>query len=118
MALEGSGVQSWTGGGVGMNWLVVLTLPNCFDLPFSSQGDLFLWSLKNMSVSFRVKDQCQAAFHCPVYSWVAQAEVQPAVGVRGGVTARSGPLSLWPPFGKSAQISKGNIFPVATPCCS
>ena len=63
-----------------------------------------MWSLKNMSVSFRVKDQCQAAFHCPVYSGVAQAEVQPLVGVRGGVTARSGPLSLWPPFGKSAQI--------------
>ena len=71
-----------------------------------------------MSVSFRVKDQCQAAFHCPVYCGVAQAEVQPAVGVRGGVTARSGPLSLWPPFGKSAQTAKGNIFPVATPCCS
>ena len=53
MALEGSGVQSWRGGGVGMNWLVVLTLPNFFDLPFSSQGDFFLWSLKNMSVSFR-----------------------------------------------------------------
>ena len=101
-----------------MNWLVVLTLLNFFDLPFSSQGDFFLWSLKNMSVFFRVKDQCQAAFHCPVYSGVAQAEVQPAVGVRGGVTARSGPLSLWPPFGKSAQIAKGNIFPVATPCCS
>ena len=46
-----------------MNWLVVLTLPNFFDLPFSSQGDFFLWSLKNMSVSFRVKDQCQAAFN-------------------------------------------------------
>ena len=87
-----------------MNWLVVLTRLNFFDLPFSSQGDFFLWSLKNMSVSFRVKDQCQAASHCPVYSGVAQAEVQPAVGVRGGVTARSGPLSLWPPFGKSAQI--------------
>ena len=57
-----------------------------------------------MSVSFRVKDQCQAAFYCPVYCGVPQAEVQPAVGVRGGVTARSGPLSLWPPFGKSAQI--------------
>ena len=70
MALEGSGVQSWRAGGVGMNWLVVLTLPNFFDLPFSSQGDFFLWSLKNMSVSFRVKDQCQAAFHCPVYSGV------------------------------------------------
>ena len=63
-----------------------------------------MWSLKNMSVSFRVKDQCQAAFHCPVYCGVAQAEIQPAVGVRGGVTARSGPLSLWPCFGKSAQI--------------
>ena len=61
MALEGSGVQSWRGGGVGMNWLVVLTRLNFFDLPFSSQGDFFLWSLKNMSVSFRVKDQCQAA---------------------------------------------------------
>ena len=47
-----------------------------------------------MSVSFRVKDQCQAAFYCPVYCGVAQADVQPAVGVRGGVTARSGPLSL------------------------
>ena len=65
-----------------------------------------------MSVSFRVKDQCQAAFHCPVYSGVAQAEVQPAVGVRGGVTARSGPLSLWPPFGKSAPyIVTGPYLP-------
>ena len=100
MPLEGSGVQSWRGGGVGMNWLVVLTRLNFFDLPFSSQGDFFLWSLKNMSVSFRVKDQCQAASHYPVYSGVAQA----AVGVRGGATARSGPLSLWPPFGKLAQI--------------
>ena len=44
------------------------------------------------------------ASHCPVHSGVAQAEVQPAVGVRGGVTARCGPLSLWPPFGKSAKI--------------
>ena len=94
MPLEGSGVQSWRGGGVGMNWLVVLTRLNFFDLPFSNQGDFFLWSLKNMSVSFRVKDQCQAASHCPVYSGGAQAEVQPAVGVRGGVTARSGSLSL------------------------
>ena len=76
-----------------------------FSLPFSSHGDFSLWSLKNMSVSFRVKDQCQAASHCPVYSGVAEAEVQPAVGVRGRVTARCGPLSLWPPFGKSAQIS-------------
>ena len=57
-----------------------------------------------MLFSFRVKDQCQAASHCPVYSEVAEAEVQPVVGVRGGVTARCGPLSLWPPFGKSAQI--------------
>ena len=54
-----------------MNWLVVLTLLNFFDLTFSSQGDFFLWSLNNMSVSFRVKDQFQAAFHCPVYSMVA-----------------------------------------------
>ena len=44
-----------------MNWLVAaLSRLNFFDLPFSSQGDFFLWSLKNMSVSFRVKDQCQA----------------------------------------------------------
>ena len=71
-----------------------------------------------MSVSFRVKDQCQAASHGPVYSGVAEAEVQPAVGVRGRVTAKCGPLSLLPPFGKSAQIAKGNISPVATPCCS
>ena len=49
-----------------------------------------MWSLKNMSVSFRVKDQFQAAFHCPVYCGVAQADVQPAVSVRGRVTARSG----------------------------
>ena len=57
-----------------------------------------------MSVSFRMKDQCKAASHSPVYSGVAEAEVQPVVGARGGVTARCGPLSLWPPFGKSAQI--------------
>ena len=43
------------------------------------QNEFFF--LKNMLVSFRVKDQCQAASHCPVYSGVAQAEVQPAVGV-------------------------------------
>ena len=62
MPLEGSGVQSGGGGGgLGMNWLVAAT--ELFFQPFSSQGDLFLWSLKNMSVSFRVKDQCQAAFH-------------------------------------------------------
>ena len=71
-----------------------------------------------MSVSFRVEDQYQAASHCPVYSGVAEEAVRPAVGVRGGVNARCVPLSLWPPFGKSAQIAKGNIFPVATPCCS
>ena len=118
MPLEGSGVQSWRGGRVGMKWLVVLSRLNFFDMPFSSQGDFFLWSLKKMSVSFRVKDQCQAASHGPVYSGVAEAEVQPAVGVRGRVTAKCGPLSLLPPFGKSAQIAKGNISPVATPCCS
>ena len=56
--------------------------------------------------------------HIPVYFGVTKAEVQPAVGVRGRVTALCGPLSLWPRFGKSAQIAKGNIFPVATPCCS
>ena len=79
MALEGSGVQSWRAGGVGMNWLVVLTLPNFFDLPFSSQGDFFLWSLKNMSVSFRVKDQCQAAFHWSSVFWGSSSR-SPASG--------------------------------------
>ena len=59
-----------------------------------------------MSVSFRVKDQSQAASHSAVYSGVAEAAVQPAVGVRGGVNARCGPLSLWPRFGKSAQKYK------------
>ena len=43
-----------------------------------------------MSVSFRAKDQSQAASHSPLYSGVAEATVQPAVGVRGGVTARCG----------------------------
>ena len=75
-----------------------------FFFSHSPVGDFFLWSLKNMSVSFRVNDQCLAASHSPVYSGVAEAEVQPAVDVRGGVTARCGRLSLWPPFGKSAQI--------------
>ena len=58
MPLKGSGVQSWSGGGVGIKWLVVLSRLNFFGMPFSSQGDFFLWSLKNLSVSFRVKDQC------------------------------------------------------------
>ena len=57
-----------------------------------------------MSVCFRVKDQTQAASHSLMYSGVAEAEVQPAVGVRGGVTARCGPLTFRSPFGKSAQI--------------
>ena len=43
-----------------------------------------------MWVSFRVKDQSQAASHSSVYSGVAEAAVQPAVGVRGGVTASCG----------------------------
>ena len=63
-----------------------------------------MWSLKNMLVSFRVKDQSQAASHSPVYSGVAEAAVKPVVGVRGGVPARCGPLTLWPPFGRSTQI--------------
>ena len=74
-----------------------------FFQPFSSQRDFFLWSLKNMFVSFRVKGQSQAASHSSVYSGVAEAAVQPAVGVMGGVTDRCGPLTLWPPLGKSAQ---------------
>ena len=81
----------------------MLSRLNCFE-PFSSQRDFSLWSLKNMSVSFRVEDQYQAASHSPVYSGVAEEAVRPAVGVRGGVNARCVPLSLWPPFGKSAQI--------------
>ena len=95
----------------------MLSRLNCFQ-PFSSQRDFSLWSLKNMSVSFRVEDQYQATSHSPVYFGVAEVAVRPVVHVRGGVNARCGPLSLWPPFGKSAQIAKGNIFPVATPCCS
>ena len=81
----------------------MLSRLNCFQ-PFPSQRDFFLWSLKNMSVSFRVKDQSQAASRSSAYSGVAETAVQPAVGVRGGVNARCGPLTLWPPFGKSAQI--------------
>ena len=66
-----------------------------------------MWSLKNMSVAFRVKGQYQAASHSPVYSGVAEVAAQPVAGVRGGVTARCRPLSLWPRFAKSAQI---NLF--------
>ena len=43
-----------------------------------------------MSVSFRVKDQSKEASHNAVYSGVAKAAVQPAVGVRGGVTGVTG----------------------------
>ena len=75
-------------------------------------------SKEHVDFFYRMKGLCQAASHSPVYSGVAEAEVQPAVGVSGGVIARCGPLSLWPPFGKSAQITKGYIFPVANPCCS
>ena len=89
-------------GGRGGDELAGYVVPTEFFQPFSSQRDFFLWSLKNLSVSFRVKDQSQATSHSPVYSGVAEAAVQPAVGVRGGVTARCGPL--WPPFRKSAQI--------------
>ena len=103
----GKGLALWTvdgGGGRGGDELAgYVVLTEFFFQPFSSQRNFFLWSLKNMSVSFRVKDQSQAASCSPVYG-VAEAEVQPAVGIRGGVTARCGPLTLWPPFGKSAQI--------------
>ena len=61
-----------------------------FFQPFSSQRDFFLWSLKNMSVFFRVKDQFQAASHSPVYSGVAEGGVQPAVG------AGEGTCQMWP----------------------
>ena len=85
-----------------MKWLVVLFRLNFF-LCHSPVKETSFCGRENMSVSFRVKDQCQAASHCPMYSGVAEAEVQPSVGVRGGVTGRCDPLSLWPPFGKSAQ---------------
>ena len=65
--------------------MVGYVVPTEFFQPFSSQREFFLRSLKNMSVSFKVKDQSQAASHNPLYSGVAEAAVQPAVGVRGGV---------------------------------
>ena len=60
-----------------------------------------------MSVSFRVKDQSQAVSHSPVYSRVAEAAVQPAVGVRGGVTARCGSFDFVATFWKINSDSKG-----------
>ena len=42
-----------------------------------------MWSLRNTSVSFRVKDQSKVAYHSPVYSGVSEEAVQPSVGVRG-----------------------------------
>ena len=116
--MEGSGVQSWRGEGCVIELAGYVVPTELFSAILQSKRLLFLWSLKNMSVFLGVKDQYQAASHSPVYSGVAEVAVQPAVGVRGGVNARCGPLSLGPPFGKSAQTAKGNIFPVATPCCS
>ena len=87
-------------GGKGRDELAGYDHPTEFFQPFSSQRDFFLWSLKNMSVSFRVKGQYQAASHSPVYSGVAQAAVQPAVGARGGVTASCGSLDSVATFWK------------------
>ena len=54
-------------------------------------------SLNDISFSFRVKDQSQAPCHSLVHAGVAEAAVQPAVGVRdpqGRVTGRCGCFHL------------------------
>ena len=59
-----------------------------------------------MSVSVRVKNYSQEASHSPVYSRVAEAAVQPAVGVSGGVTARCGSSHFSAPLNFQGKKAK------------
>ena len=96
-----------------MDELATYVVSTEFCQPFSSQGDFFLWSLKNMSVSFRVKDQSQAASPSPVYSGVAGAAVQPGVGVIAVVTARCGSFDFVTTFWKiSSDKTCNNTYSI------
>lgn len=103
MALKGSGAKSGEGGRGGgkMAFYVIHTLFFTVSPVKRTLGK----SLNDISFSFRVKDQSQTPCHSLVHAGVAEAAVQPAVGVRdpqGRVTVRCGSFHI--------VVSSGYVF--------